>query len=127
MFDLEMIKNLYSRLRRPRSCWTQAVGRPLTRTEKILYAHLWHRQMLPKPMIEKKLCDFAPRSRCYADATAQWPLYSLVQPVAIKLPFLLRVHCDHLIVAKDILAKPTVVRAVKDKQRSGRISLLLCP
>ncbi|MEX2513386.1 MAG: hypothetical protein WD398_10815, partial [Cyclobacteriaceae bacterium] len=40
VFDIEMIKSLYAAFPRRISAARNAVGKPLTLTEKILYAHL---------------------------------------------------------------------------------------
>ena len=41
VFDIEMIRNLYSNLAEKVKAAKDAVGRPLTLTEKILYSHLF--------------------------------------------------------------------------------------
>jgi len=40
-FDIEMIKKLYSNFSSRIEAARKATGKPLTLTEKILYAHLW--------------------------------------------------------------------------------------
>ena len=40
-FDIEMIRKLYANFPERIKAARKAVGRPLTLTEKILYAHLW--------------------------------------------------------------------------------------
>jgi aconitate hydratase len=41
IFDLDMIKAVYSRFPSRVAAARKAVGKPLTLTEKILYTHLW--------------------------------------------------------------------------------------
>ena len=41
VFDLEMIKKVYAQFPGRVEAARKVVGRPLTLTEKILYAHLW--------------------------------------------------------------------------------------
>ena len=40
-FDIEMIKNHYSKLKESVDSIRSIINRPLTSSEKILYSHLW--------------------------------------------------------------------------------------
>ena len=44
VFDLEMIKAVYARYPERVAAARKLVNKPLTLSEKILYAHLWDRQ-----------------------------------------------------------------------------------
>ena len=59
-FDIEMIKEVYSRMTSRVDTARELVGRPLTLSEKILYNHLW--EGTPSAAFErgKDYVDFAP-------------------------------------------------------------------
>jgi aconitate hydratase len=77
------------------------VGRPLTLTEKILYAHL-HADQKPASFEKgKSYVDFAPDRVAMQDATAQMALLQFMQSGRPKVAVPSTVHCDHLITAKN--------------------------
>ncbi|GGG34811.1 aconitate hydratase [Hymenobacter glacieicola] len=100
-FDLEMIKAVYdgmgSRIEAARS----AVGRPLTLTEKILYAHLYGGTVSQAYERGVSYVDFAPDRVAMQDATAQMALLQFMQAGKAKVAVPSTVHCDHLIQAKE--------------------------
>lgn len=112
-FDIEMIKKVYenfpSRVQAARS----VVGRPLTLTEKILYAHLW--QGNPTEVYKRggSYVDFAPDRVAMQDATAQMALLQFMQSGRDKVAVPSTVHCDHLIEAK-VDSKTDLQRAVNE-------------
>ena len=112
-FDIEMIKKLYSNFSNRIDAARKATGKPLTLTEKILYAHLW--QGSPTGAFErgKDYVDFAPDRVAMQDATAQMALLQFMQSGRIKVAVPSTVHCDHLIEAK-INSKTDLDRAVHD-------------
>jgi aconitate hydratase len=73
-FDIEIIKTVYSSLSGRVEAARKAVGKPLTLTEKILYAHL--HEGLVKSSFErgKSYVEFAPDRVAMQDATAQMAL-----------------------------------------------------
>ncbi|HMP94499.1 MAG TPA: hypothetical protein PKD90_16585, partial [Phnomibacter sp.] len=71
MFDLSMIKAVYERFPARVAAARQVVGRPLTLTEKILYAHLWQGDATQAFERGKSDVDFAPDRVAMQDATAQ--------------------------------------------------------
>ncbi|MCX6312617.1 MAG: aconitate hydratase, partial [Bacteroidetes bacterium] len=79
VFDLEMIKRLYSALPARVEAARKLVGRPLTLTEKILYAHL--AENLPSNAFGrgKDYVDFNPDRVAMQDATAQMALLQFMQ------------------------------------------------
>ncbi|MGL4383777.1 MAG: aconitase family protein, partial [Flavobacterium sp.] len=99
-FDIEMIekvyKNIPSRVDRAR----ELVGRPLTLTEKILYAHLWEK--IPTEHFKRGVdyVDFAPDRVACQDATAQMALLQFMHAGKKTVAVPTTVHCDHLIQAK---------------------------
>ena len=99
-FDFEMIQSLYQRLPERIAAARKVLSRPLTLTEKILYAHLWHEQPLQNFERGKSYVDFAPDRVAMQDATAQMALLQFMQAGRPKVAVPSTVHCDHLIVAK---------------------------
>ncbi len=99
-FDFEMIQSLYQRLPERVAAARNILSRPLTLTEKILYAHLWHEQPLQNFERGKSYVDFAPDRVAMQDATAQMALLQFMQAGRPKVAVPSTVHCDHLIVAK---------------------------
>ena len=110
VFDLEMIKKVYANYPERIEAARKVVGRPLTLTEKIVYAHLWNK--LPENAYERGVSyvDFAPDRVAMQDATAQMALLQFMQAGKNKVAVPSTVHADHLIQAK--------VGATKDLQES---------
>lgn len=100
VFDLEMIKALYAAMPEKVASARSLLGRPLTLTEKILYAHL--SEELPQQPFErgKSYVDFNPDRVAMQDATAQMALLQFMQAGKKKVSVPSTVHCDHLIQAK---------------------------
>ncbi|HTL09038.1 MAG TPA: aconitate hydratase [Chitinophagaceae bacterium] len=113
VFDLDMIKKLYSSFPGRVAAARNIVGRPLTLTEKILYAHLWQGEATAVHERGKSYVDFAPDRVAMQDATAQMALLQFMQAGRNKVAVPSTVHCDHLIVAKDN-SKTDLVRAVHE-------------
>ncbi|MBK6342564.1 MAG: aconitate hydratase [Flavobacteriales bacterium] len=78
----------------------KAVGKPLTLSEKILYAHLWDGDAKNAFGRGKDYVDFAPDRVAMQDATAQMALlqFSTTGRKTVAVPS--TVHCDHLIQAR---------------------------
>ena len=100
IFDLDMIKAVYSRYPGRVAAARKTVGRPLTLTEKILYAHLWDGDAKSAFNRGKDYVDFAPDRVAMQDATAQMALlqFSTTGRKQVAVPS--TVHCDHLIQAR---------------------------
>ncbi|MBK7752902.1 MAG: aconitate hydratase [Flavobacteriales bacterium] len=100
IFDLDMIKAVYSRYPSRVAAARKAVGKPLTLTEKILYAHLWDGDATKAFGRGKDYVDFAPDRVAMQDATAQMALlqFSTTGRKTVAVPS--TVHCDHLIQAR---------------------------
>ena len=100
IFDLDMIKAVYSRFPSRVTAARKAVGKPLTLTEKILYAHLWDGDAKQAFGRGKDYVDFAPDRVAMQDATAQMALlqFSTTGRKTVAVPS--TVHCDHLIQAR---------------------------
>ena len=100
-FDIEMIKKVYSNFPGRVEVARKVVGRPLTLTEKILYAHLWKGNATDAFERARSYVDFAPDRVTMQDATAQMALLQFMQAGRDKVAVPSTVHCDHLIMAKD--------------------------
>ncbi len=100
IFDLDMIKAVYNRFPSRVAAARKAVGKPLTLTEKILYAHLWEGDATKAFGRGKDYVDFAPDRVAMQDATAQMALlqFSTTGRKTVAVPS--TVHCDHLIQAR---------------------------
>ncbi len=99
-FDLEMIKAVYAGMEERVSAARQVVGRPLTLTEKILYAHLYDGKAEQGFERGKSYVDFAPDRVAMQDATAQMALLQFMQAGKPQAAVPSTVHCDHLIQAR---------------------------
>ena len=100
-FDIDMIKQVYSRLSKRVTEARNLIGRPLTATEKNLYSHLW--ETSEKRIFDRgnDYVDFAPDRIACQDATAQMALLQFMQSGKSKVAVPTTVHCDHLIQAKE--------------------------
>ena len=112
-FDIEMIKKLYADFGSRINAARKVVGKPLTLTEKILYAHLWQGDATTAYERGKSYVDFAPDRVAMQDATAQMALLQFMQSGRTKVAVPSTVHCDHLIEAK-INSKTDLNRAVQE-------------
>lgn len=110
VFDLDMIQKVYAAFPERVAAARKVLGRPLTLTEKILYAHLWDGNATVTHERGKSYVDFAPDRVTMQDATAQMALLQFMQAGKKKVAVPSTVHCDHLIQAK--------VGADADLQRS---------
>ncbi len=74
-------------------------GRPLTLTEKILYAHLFHKNELKDYKRGEDYVNFKPDRVAMQDATAQMALLQFMNAGKKKAAVKSSIHCDHLIQA----------------------------
>ena len=109
-FDIDMIKKVYSTMAERVDTARKIVGKPLTLSEKILYAHLWDGTPTKAFVRGKDYVDFAPDRIACQDATAQMALLQFMQAGKSKVAVPTTVHCDHLIQAKQGAA-PDLLRA----------------
>jgi aconitate hydratase len=100
IFDLEMIRAVYDRFPTRVAAARKALGRPLSLTEKILYAHLWEGDAKAAFERGKSYVDFAPDRVAMQDATAQMALLQFSTTGRKKVAVPSTVHCDHLIQAR---------------------------
>ena len=99
-FDIEMIKKVYAEMPAKVDAARKLLGRPLTLSEKILFAHLHPDQQPAIFERGKSYVDFAPDRVAMQDATAQMALLQFMQAGRPKVAVPSTVHCDHLITAK---------------------------
>ncbi|MCR9013980.1 aconitate hydratase [Aquiflexum gelatinilyticum] len=99
-FDIEMIKAVYSKFPSRIEAARIAVGKPLTLTEKILYAHLTLGEANSPFERGVSYVDFNPDRVAMQDATAQMALLQFMQAGRYKVAVPSTVHCDHLIQAE---------------------------
>lgn len=99
IFDLEMIKSVYADYAEKVEHARKLTGKPLTLSEKVLYAHLSE----PAKKAYKRGVDyvnFNPDRVAMQDATAQMALLQFMQAGKDKVAVPSTVHCDHLIQAR---------------------------
>jgi len=100
VFDLDLIRKIYSELPAKVAAARKLIGKPLTLTEKILYAHLHGALPAAAYGRGKDYVDFAPDRVAMQDATAQMALLQFMTAGRSKVAVPSTVHCDHLIQAK---------------------------
>lgn len=115
VFDLGMVKKFYEEFPGKIEAARKAVDRPLTLTEKILYAHLWQGNADEAYESGKSYVDFAPDRVAMQDATAQMALLQFMQSGRDKVAVPSTVHCDHLIQA-EVGAGPDLSRAKSENK-----------
>lgn len=115
-FDIEMIKKVYAEMPSKVDAARKALGRPLTLSEKILFAHLHKDQQLSGFERGKSYVDFAPDRVAMQDATAQMALLQFMQAGRPKVAVPSTVHCDHLITAKMEAKKDLEVANAESKE-----------
>lgn len=98
-FDLDLIKRVYAEMPAKIEAARKLINKPLTLTEKILYAHL------DKPATEalkrgEDYVNFRPDRVAMQDATAQMALLQFMTCGRDTVAVPSTVHCDHLIQAK---------------------------
>ncbi|MBW8050345.1 MAG: aconitate hydratase [Cytophagales bacterium] len=98
-FDIEMIRSVYANIERHIDNARKIVDRPLSLTEKILYSHLYDREVIKPCKRGVDYVEFAPDRVAMQDATAQMALLQFMQAGKEKTAVPTTVHCDHLILA----------------------------
>ncbi|HOH99013.1 MAG TPA: aconitate hydratase [Bacteroidales bacterium] len=99
MFDLDLIRRAYEMLPQRIDAARTALGRPLTVSEKILYAHLYSDGPFAAFRRGEDYVDFAPDRVAMQDATAQMALLQFMNAGKKRTAVPTTVHCDHLIQA----------------------------
>jgi aconitate hydratase len=116
IFDLKMLKAFYAAFPTRVDAAKAKLKRPLTLSEKILFAHLHG----DNPMADYKrggdYVFFQVDRVAMQDATAQMALLQFMTCGRKKVAVPSTVHCDHLITAEDGAAKDMVVALDKNKE-----------
>ncbi len=100
VFDIDMIKAFYQSLPSKVVEARKILGKPLTLTEKILYAHLHSESPARDYKRGKDYVFFAPDRVAMQDATAQMALLQFMMAGKKTVSVPSTVHCDHLILAE---------------------------
>ena len=99
-FDIDMIKKVYASYPEKIAKAREILQRPLTLTEKILYAHLHVDSSMENYPRGNSYVDFAPDRVAMQDATAQMALLQFMQAGKKKVAVPSTTHLDHLIQAR---------------------------
>src|SRR5690554_3220517 len=99
IFDIEMIRKVYEQLPGKVLQVKDALQRPLTLTEKILFTHLSADVPVRNYKRANDYVDFTPDRVAMQDATAQMALLQFMNSGRATVAVPSTVHCDHLIQA----------------------------
>ena len=99
VYDIDMLRSFYSNFPKRVDAAREQVGRPLTRAEKILYAHLYEESDICPFRRGEDYVNFRPDRVAMQDATAQMALLQFMNAGKSKSAVPATVHCDHLIQA----------------------------
>ena len=97
--DIEMLRTFYANYPKRVEEAREAIGRPLTLAEKILYAHLYDPQNIERYRRGRDYVNFRPDRVAMQDATAQMALLQFMNSGKTTTAVPATVHCDHLIQA----------------------------
>jgi aconitate hydratase len=99
-FDIDLIRCVYANFPIRIASAREILKRPMTLTEKILYAHL--ESITPAEAYKRGVdyVSFLPDRVAMQDATAQMALLQFMQAGRQKVAVPSTVHCDHLVLAK---------------------------
>jgi len=100
VFDIDMIKAVYSQMKQRVDAARELLKRPLTLTEKVLYSHLEGGEAKEIFGRGKSYVNFFPDRVAMQDATAQMALLQFMHAGKPKVAVPSTVHCDHLVQAK---------------------------
>jgi aconitate hydratase len=100
MYDLEMLRKFYDLFADTVNRVRTIINRPLTLTEKVLYAHLYNAGHLRDYRRGEDYVNFRPDRVAMQDATAQMALLQFMNAGKEQSAVPATVHCDHLIQAE---------------------------
>ncbi|HOW32447.1 MAG TPA: aconitase family protein, partial [Bacteroidales bacterium] len=116
LFDIDLIKSVYTLFPVRVAKARKTLGRPLTLSEKILYSHLWD-QLPENPYSRgKDYVNFGPDRVAMQDATAQMALLQFMTAGREHTAVPSTVHCDHLIQASNGAADDLGVAVSQNKE-----------
>lgn len=116
MFDLDLITKVYQELETKVKATRSVLNRPLTMSEKILYAHLYDRAEIQAYGRGVQYANFAPDRVAMQDATAQMALLQFMNAGKSKTAVPSTVHCDHLISSSINAAADLAVANAQNKE-----------
>lgn len=99
LFDIDLIRKVYSTLPSKITKARTLVNHPLTLSEKILYSHLWDELPSKSYGRGEDYVNFGPDRVAMQDATAQMALLQFMTAGRNRTAVPSTVHCDHLIQA----------------------------
>ena len=112
--NLDVIEKVYTEMKNKQDAAKAILNRPMTYTEKVLYAHLWESVSRPYKR-GKNYVELAPDRVAMQDATAQMALLQFMHAGKETTAVPTTTHCDHLIQAQ-VGAKDDLFRA-KDENK----------
>lgn len=99
VFDLQMIRAHYGRLASRVDEARKILGRPMTLSEKILFAHFYDGIPSTLPSRQQDYAFFRPDRVAMQDATAQMAVLQFMNAGRDRVAVPTTVHCDHLVCA----------------------------
>lgn len=99
LFDIDLVRKVYSALPSRIVKARLSMGRPLTLSEKILLSHLWDELPVKPYGRGEDYVNFGPDRVAMQDATAQMALLQFMTAGRSRTAVPSTVHCDHLIQA----------------------------
>lgn len=112
--NFDMIKGVYSQIKKKVENARKVVGRPMTYAEKVLYAHLWEPAKFPLQR-GKDFADFKLDRVAMQDATAQMALLQFMHAGRKTSAVPSTAHADHLIVAQSG-SEEDLARAIEENK-----------
>ena len=100
ILNIEFIRSYYSKLPRLMGEMRKSLKKPLSFSEKVLYAHLFDKTGFRSYERGVDYAEFAPDRVAMQDATAQMALLQFIMAGRDASAVPASVHCDHLIMAK---------------------------
>ncbi|MDR0386304.1 MAG: aconitate hydratase [Prevotellaceae bacterium] len=113
--DIEIIREFYRNCANKIDSVRKYISRPLTLSEKILYAHLYDAGQMKIYKRGEDYVNFRPDRVAMQDATAQMALLQFMNAGRKKSAVPATVHCDHLIQANNG-AKDDIAAAVNNNK-----------
>jgi len=116
IFDFEMIETFYNGLGKRISEIREALGRPLILSEKILYNHLFERNLREQFNRGVDYVEFLPDRVAMQDATAQMAMLQFMMAGKENSAVPASVHCDHLILANSGAEEDLKMAGITNKE-----------
>ncbi|HEX2921803.1 MAG TPA: aconitate hydratase [Bacteroidales bacterium] len=101
ILDIGLVEKFYGELPAKIEAVRKAVRHPLTLTEKILYTHLYGKNVESLFKRGTDYVEFAPDRVAMQDATAQMAMLQFMMAGRDNSAVPASVHCDHLVIARD--------------------------